>query len=59
VGTIAQRLSLALAATAELYQSATIEIESPAVLIKQLEITFDMDASVASHRHFCWHAESP
>lgn len=56
VSAVAQRLGLALAATTELDQSAAIEIKFLAVLIKQLEITINVDAPVASHRHFCWHA---
>jgi hypothetical protein len=53
VTAIAEWLILALPAAAQLDQSATAEIELPAVLIEQLEITLDVDTSVALHGHPC------
>jgi hypothetical protein len=53
VSAIAQGLILALPTPTELDQCATVEIKFPAVLVKELKITFDVNASVALHGHFC------
>jgi hypothetical protein len=47
VRTVAQRLILALSASAELDQRPAVQIELPAVLIKQLKIPFDVNTPVA------------
>ena len=59
VAAVAQRLVLALSATAELDEYAPIEIEFPAVLIEQFKITFDVNTAVALDCYSCWHVESP
>jgi hypothetical protein len=59
VAAIAQGLVLALPTPTELDERTPVEIKFPAVLVEQLEITFDMDASVALHGHSCWHSGSP
>ena len=56
---VAQRLVLALSATAELDEHPPAKIELPAVLIEQFKITFDVNAAVALDGYFCWHVESP
>jgi hypothetical protein len=55
VRAVAQRLILALSATAKLYQRSPIQVKLPAVLIEQLKIPFDVNASVALHGDFCGH----
>jgi len=59
VAAIAQRLVLALSASAEFDEYAPIEVEFPAVLIEHLKIAFDVNTAVALDCYFCWHVESP
>lgn len=56
---IAQWLVLALSTPTELDERTPVEIEFPAILVEQLEVTFNVNASVALHGHSCWHSGSP
>lgn len=56
---IAKWLVFALPAAAKLDQRSAAQIEFPAVLIKQLKISFDVNASVALYCDLCGHGLIP